>query len=97
MNGMKLIILVLYALIVWNIIVFLMMGVDKWKAKRAKRRISEKTLLLSSLLFGALGGCCGMYLFHHKTLHNRFRYGLPAMLVLHLIFLACVARCFSVI
>ena len=69
-------------MLLWNVWVFLLMGVDKRKAIKGKRRISERKLLLSALCFGALGGFCGMRLFHHKTLHNRFRYGLPVMLVL---------------
>ncbi|MBQ8893363.1 MAG: DUF1294 domain-containing protein [Clostridia bacterium] len=73
----------LLALLCWNLWVFLLMGVDKRKAKKGRRRISERTLLLSALAFGAVGGLAGMHLFHHKTLHKRFRYGLPAMLIFH--------------
>ncbi|MBR5488315.1 MAG: DUF1294 domain-containing protein, partial [Firmicutes bacterium] len=40
----------------WNLAVFFMMGIDKWKAKHDRRRISEKTLLLSCLAMGAIGG-----------------------------------------
>ena len=68
--------------LLWNLWVFLMMGIDKRKAIRGKRRISERRLLLSALAFGALGGFCGMHFFHHKTLHKKFRYGLPVMLIL---------------
>ncbi len=71
-------------IIVWNLWVFLIMGVDKRKAKKGRRRIPERTLLLSALAFGALGGLIGMHLFHHKTRHKRFRYGLPIMLILQL-------------
>ncbi|MBQ6824106.1 MAG: DUF1294 domain-containing protein [Clostridia bacterium] len=78
------------AVLLWNLCVFCMMGIDKRKAKRGGRRIAERTLLLSALAFGSLGGFLGMELFHHKTLHNRFRYGLPAMFVLHLALIAIV-------
>lgn len=71
-------------ILAWNLWVFLLMGVDKRKAIKGKRRISERKLLLSALCFGALGGFCGMRFFHHKTLHKRFCYGLPAMLVLQI-------------
>lgn len=77
--------IIVVIVVLWNLWVFLLMGVDKFKAKHAKRRIAERTLLLSSLAFGSVGGIAGMHLFHHKTLHNRFRYGLPTMLVLHLV------------
>ncbi len=73
-------------LCIWNAYVFIMMGIDKRKAIKGKRRISERRLLLSALAFGALGGFCGMHFFHHKTLHKRFRYGLPAMLIVQVAF-----------
>lgn len=71
-------------LLAWNIVVFLMMGIDKRKAIHGRRRISERTLLLSAALGGGAGGWLGMEVFRHKTLHNRFRYGLPALFVLQL-------------
>lgn len=74
--------------LLWNLWVFLIMGIDKRKAIKGKRRISERRLLLSALAFGALGGFCGMHFFHHKTLHKKFRYGLPAMLVAQVTILA---------
>lgn len=79
----KFLLILFLLLILWNLWVFLLMGMDKYKAKKGKRRIRERTLLLSALALGALGGLAGMYTFHHKTLHNKFRYGLPAMLLLH--------------
>lgn len=79
--------ILLLLLLLWNFCVFLMMGIDKRKAKKGKYRIRERTLLLSALFFGALGGWLGMHTFHHKTLHKKFRYGLPALLVLNLLFL----------
>lgn len=82
--------IIVVLVVLWNLWVFLLMGVDKFKAKHSKRRIAERTLLLSALAFGAVGGIVGMHLFHHKTLHKRFRYGFPAMLVLHLLVVAGV-------
>ncbi len=63
-----------------NLLAFLLMGVDKGRARRHGRRIPEKTLFLFPLLGGALGGVAGMYVFHHKTRHWYFRFGLPALL-----------------
>ena len=74
----------LLILLAWNIVVFSMMGIDKWKAIHGRRRISERTLLLSAALCGSAGGWLGMEVFRHKTRHNRFRYGLPALFVLQL-------------
>ena len=68
---------------------FLVFGLDKWKARRkvrneAVRRVPEKTLFLLSILGGSVGALLGMRVFHHKTKHWYFRYGLPALLVLQL-------------
>lgn len=76
-------ILGLYLLIV-NMVGFVLMGVDKRRARRDQWRISEKTLFLPPLLGGTVGAILGMRVFHHKTKHWYFRYGLPALLVLQL-------------
>ena len=57
---------ILYFLI-WNIIVFLLYGIDKWKAIRGKWRISEKTLICAAFLMGAIGALAGIRIFRHKT------------------------------
>ena len=67
----------IYAIVIWNLVVFLMFGIDKFKAKNNMWRISEKTLLLSSLFMGGIGGFFGMCVFHHKTKHSLFRIVLP--------------------
>ena len=77
--------IVLYYLIAMNIAGFLFMGIDKWKAKKRAWRISEATLLLIAALGGAAGSMLGMHLFHHKTRHWYFLYGIPAMLVIHIL------------
>ena len=51
----------------WNLIVFCVYGADKYKAKKDKWRIPEKTLLLMGLLGGAPGALLGMELFRHKN------------------------------
>ena len=66
-----------------NLVSFLLMGNDKKRAKKNQRRIPEKTLFLSAALFGALGGTLGMYVFRHKTKHWYFKYGVPAILLIH--------------
>lgn len=73
----------LYLLLI-NGVGFLLMGIDKRRAKRGTWRISEKSLFLPPLLGGTVGAILGMRVFHHKTKHWYFRYGLPALLVLQL-------------
>lgn len=73
--------LVIYG--VWNIVVALLYGVDKLKAKRNSWRISESCLLIVALLMGALGAVCGMQLFRHKTKTPKFKFGVPALLIVN--------------
>ncbi len=76
--------ILLIALLVWNLVVFLLYGVDKAKAKRGSRRIPEKTLLWCAFLLGGIGGMAGMLVFRHKTQHTKFRILLPLALILTL-------------
>ena len=79
-------------LLILNLAAFLLMGVDKRRAVRDVRRISEKTLLTACGLFAALGGLIGMYVFHHKTRKLKFKLGVPLMLIAQaVIFLALFA------
>lgn len=68
---------ILLILILWNGFTFLLMGMDKGKAKRQERRISEETLLLSALLLGGIGSLAGSLYFRHKTRKWKFRILLP--------------------
>ena len=73
-------------LVIINVVTFLVFGLDKWKAKRKVRReqvrrVPEKTLFLLAALGGGLGALIGMRVWHHKTLHRSFRYGIPAILL----------------
>ena len=76
---------VLYLFVI-NLVTFCVFGLDKWKAKRKAKnpdvpRIPERTLVLLAILGGSLGAWLGMRVFHHKTLHKSFRYGIPAILI----------------
>lgn len=68
-----------------NILLFILMGIDKKRAILNKWRISEKNLILISILGGSIGGLIGMYTFRHKTKHLKFTIGLPLILILQLI------------
>lgn len=74
-----------YYLLAINFITFIVYGIDKYKAKKAKWRIPEATLLLMAVLGGSIGAWLGMKVWHHKTLHKKFKYGIPAILLLQII------------
>ncbi len=78
--------LIIYILAI-NVITFLAMGLDKWKAKRGAWRISEGALLGLVLLGGGVGGIVGMFVFHHKTKKAKFNIGFPAILIVETIVL----------
>lgn len=68
-----------------NFTAFLLMGMDKSKARRGKWRIPEKTLFLSAILGGSIGAILGMQIFRHKTKHASFRIGMPCILIFQLV------------
>ena len=74
-----------YYLIIINFVTFLVYGIDKLKAKRGSWRISEATLLILAVIGGSIGALLGMKVWHHKTLHKKFKYGLPLILILQII------------
>lgn len=76
--------LLLYILLCINAITFVMYGVDKYKAKKGKWRIPEATLLMMAIVGGSVGAWAGMKVWHHKTLHKKFHYGIPAILLLQI-------------
>ena len=72
-------------LVIINVLGFLIMGLDKAKAKKQKYRISENTLLFVALIGGSLGSYLGMYCFHHKTKHVKFYIGMPLILFIQIL------------
>ena len=85
----------LFYLAAINIFAFFLYGIDKWKARHDKWRVTEARLLSISLLGGSLGAFLGMKVWHHKTQQNKFRFGLPLILILHLaIGIAVVYFCY---
>lgn len=69
-----------FYLLIINALGFLLMLVDKWKARKNRWRVRESTLLLIAALGGSVGSLLGMYLFRHKTLHLKFTLGIPLIL-----------------
>lgn len=78
----------IYYLLAINAVAFIVYGIDKYKAKKAKWRISEATLLLLALLGGSIGAWMGMKVWHHKTMHKKFKYGIPAILLIQIALMA---------
>ena len=76
--------IVLIYLAVINVVTFFVYGIDKWKAKKSKWRISEAALLELAVVGGSIGAWLGMKAWHHKTLHRKFRYGVPLILVVQI-------------
>ena len=69
-----------FYLLIINALGFLLMLVDKWKARKNRWRVRESTLLLVAALGGSIGSLAGMYLFRHKTQHLKFTLGIPLIL-----------------
>lgn len=69
-------------LLIINLISFVLYGIDKYKAKRGKWRISEATLLMMAVIGGSIGAWAGMKVWHHKTMHKKFMIGVSLVLVL---------------
>ena len=68
-----------------NLLLFILMGLDKRKAKLNHWRISEKTLFSLALIGGSIGGILGIYTFRHKTKHLKFTLGFPIIFLFQLI------------
>ena len=74
--------IILYYLLAVNIATFFLYGIDKYKARKGRWRISEATLLLMAVIGGSIGAWAGMRLWHHKTMHKKFKYGIPIIIIL---------------
>ena len=75
----------MYYLFAINIVSFFLYGIDKYKAKKNKWRISEATLLMIAVIGGSIGAWAGMRLWHHKTMHKKFKYGIPVIIILQVV------------
>jgi uncharacterized membrane protein YsdA (DUF1294 family) len=70
-------------LVIVNMIGFGLMGIDKRRARRGAWRIKERTLFFVAIFGGVIGSLVGMYMFHHKTKHRSFVFGMPVILLLY--------------
>ena len=82
-SHMTVLLLVAYVAII-NTLAFIVYGIDKLKAKKGKWRIPESTLLLLAIIGGSIGAWLGIKVWHHKTLHKKFKYGIPLIVITHI-------------
>ena len=82
----------LYYLTAINVVTFLVYGIDKWKAKQGSWRISEATLLILAVIGGSIGALLGMKVWRHKTMHKKFKYGLPLILIIQIILIGYLSK-----
>lgn len=78
-------ILIYFALI--NLLAFIMFWVDKRAAQNGQWRISEKALIIVSMLGGSVGSLISMNIFRHKTKKMKFILGIPIILILQIAFI----------
>ena len=83
---------ILIYLVLVNLTGLFIMGLDKYKAKKRAWRIPEATLFIIALVGGSIGSIAGMYLFHHKTRHWYFVYGMPAILILQILLVILIYK-----
>ena len=84
MKELNLLHIVFIYLVSINVVTFFMYGIDKWKAKKSRWRIREAALLGLAVLGGSIGAWLGMKVWHHKTLHKKFKYGVPTIIIVQL-------------
>lgn len=90
--------IILFYLLAANLLTFITYGIDKRKARLKHWRVREASLLLLAALGGSIGALLAMYLFHHKTQHKKFSYGVPAILIIQLSIAAfCYYRYTSIV
>jgi len=77
-------ILLIYLAVI-NVAGFLLMGIDKLRAKKQVWRVPEKTLFLIAVIGGSIGTNVGMYVFRHKTKHWYFVIGMPLILIAQIV------------
>ena len=82
--------IILIYLVAVNLLTFFLFGIDKWKAQRNKWRIQESTLMWLSVFGGSIGALLGMRVWHHKTLHKKFKFGVPLILLVQVALIAII-------
>ena len=84
-------ILAIYFIVI-NLTGFAMMGIDKRKAVKKLWRIPESTLFVIAIIGGSIGSIIGMSIFHHKTRHWYFVFGMPLILILQILLTIAILK-----
>ena len=82
--------IVLVYLVIINLVTFIMYGIDKLQAKKSKWRFSEAMLLKLAIIGGSIGAWLGMKTWHHKTMHKKFKYGIPTIIIIQLLIIIII-------
>ncbi len=82
---------IIYILLI-NLIAFIAMWWDKWKASKQEWRVAEATLHVIGFMGGAVGIFAGMYRFRHKTQKRSFQAFAVVGLIVSLIIYWFVAQ-----
>lgn len=90
-SHMTVLLLVAYVAII-NTLAFIVYGIDKLKAKKGKWRIPESTLLLLAIIGGSIGAWFGIKVWHYKTLHKKFKYGIPLIVIIQIVIAIYIFR-----
>ena len=73
-----------------NIVTFALFAWDKYCATHDRWRVRESTLLFWAAIGGAIGAGLAMEICRHKTLHLKFKFGVPLLLFVQIILIGLV-------
>ena len=82
--------LIVIYLVAINFVTFFMYGIDKWKAQHSKWRIPEATLIGLAVIGGSIGAWLGMRAWHHKTMHKKFQFGIPMIILAQIVLITWI-------
>lgn len=83
---------IIIALLILNIFGFILVSLDKYKAKNRLWRIPERSFFILSILGGGIGIYIGLFLFNHKTRHWYFMVIIPLIILAQIVFIYYLAN-----
>jgi uncharacterized membrane protein YsdA (DUF1294 family) len=83
---------IVIALLIFNIFGFILVSLDKYKAKNRLWRIPERSFFILSILGGGIGIYIGLFLFNHKTRHWYFMVIIPLIILAQIVFIYYLAN-----